>query len=267
MSENDQKTIHQSSEEFSQETSAFTGEQFLNTVIDEYTSSTPIFTGISEENLESKLKNKLENQGYEYVKLSSDEARINNIKTQIEKLNNDKYTDDEWHIIESAIKNWIIQKNNNSVSNIFKIISQFIYKKSDFELSLKEGEKTKTVVIFDRDNPQRNILQVTNQFTNKNTRSRYDVMILVNGFPLVQIELKKPDEQIDQAFNQSIDYATKNANRVEKENLVGMLSQFVQLYVISNGNKTKYFSNNLRMLPHDNDQMSTTKQKFDFTSY
>ncbi|GAA6238448.1 MAG: type I restriction endonuclease subunit R [Spiroplasma phoeniceum] len=182
---------------------------------------------ISESELEKKFINNLKIEGYEYIKLNNEEDIKTNFRNQIfnhnkNELNNKPLTDKEFEKLLFKIM-------GKSIFNSAKILRQKItierddFKKVDLEL-------------FNKDKWCDNIFQFTNQLTIKSIfQNRYDITILINGLPLIQIELKKPGINFKEALNQ--------INRYKKESHKGLL-KFIQFFIISNIIDTKYFSNN-----------------------
>ncbi len=182
---------------------------------------------VSESELEKKFINKLKIEGYEYIKLNNEEDIKNNFRNQIfnhnkNELNNKPLTDKEFEKL-------LFKINGKSIFNSAKILRQKItierddFKKVDLEL-------------FNKDKWCDNVFQFTNQLTIKSIfQNRYDITILINGLPLIQIELKKPGINFKEAFNQ--------INRYKKESHKELL-KFIQFFIISNLVDTKYFSNN-----------------------
>ncbi|MDA3780062.1 MAG: type I restriction endonuclease subunit R, partial [Bacteroidales bacterium] len=187
----------------------------------------------SEDQLEKAFIKQLETQAYDYLKITKEEDLKLNLKTQLEKLNNYKFTDNEW---ESFFKSELANPNQSIGEKTTTI-------QEDHIKILKRDDKTsKNIYLIDKKNIHNNNLQVINQYaTDKGKRTnRYDVTILVNGLPLVHIELKKRGVAIQEAFNQ--------INRYQRESFWASsgLFEYVQLFVISNGTHTKYYSNTTR---------------------
>ncbi|MCE3038197.1 type I restriction endonuclease subunit R [Helicobacter anatolicus] len=204
----------------------------------------------SERQLEEEFITLLQKQGYEYVKLASQEELKENLKKQIQKLNNYTFTPKEW---EEVYTQFIAAKNDR-----FKEKTRKIQIDCTYSLRLENGEM-KNIKILDKQNVYNNILQVTNQYTTKGRyENRYDVSVLVNGLPLVHIELKKRGVAIKEAFNQ--------IRRYQKDSFWAEdgLFEYIQIFVISNGVHTKYYSNTTR-----ESHLSKSKKanSFEFTSY
>jgi len=194
----------------------------------------------SEAELEAAFIKQLESQGYEYFNIRSEADLINNLRRQLEKLNAITFTDNEWeHFFKSEIAN-----PNQSIAEKTATIQENYIK------NLKREDGTvKNIYLLCKDNIHENSLQVINQYTtdlpagrqeNGQRKNRYDVTILVNGLPLVHIELKRRGVAIEEAFNQ--------INRYQRESFwaVSGLFEYVQVFVISNGTHTKYYSNTTR---------------------
>lgn len=175
--------------------------------------------------LEQNLIKKLKNLGYEQVEIKNEETLKNNLKLQLEKFNekeleNTKLTQNEFERIYNEI---------NTGSNFDRAI---LLRNKSFQL--KRNERKITIKYFNSNNPTENIFQVANQITVVNERkTRYDVTILINGFPMVQIELKRKGGELSKAFKQINKY---------KEESYKDLFKFIQIFIISTGNQTKYFS-------------------------
>ena len=207
----------------------------------------------SEDALEKELIKTLVEQGYERLNIHSEDELILNLRKQLEKLNNYKFTDGEW---DSFFTKVIANKNDYIIEKTRLI--QEDYKQ---EITLDSGEK-KNIYLIDKNNIHNNSLQVLNQYVNNdgNYDNRYDVTILVNGLPLVHIELKKRGVDLREAFNQ--------IERYQRDSFwAGSgLYNFVQIFVISNGTLTKYYSNTTREF-HINNQKKKKSNSFEFTSY
>jgi len=186
----------------------------------------------SEADLEKELINILQNNGYEYTDIKNSGDLLSNLRKQLTKLNGYKFTDNEW---KQILTKYLINKNESIVEKTHKIQEDFIY-----NLKRDNGE-TKNIYIIDKKNIHNNFLQVINQYeTQGSYKNRYDVTILANGLPLVHIELKRRGVAIREAFNQ--------INRYQRDSFwadTGFF-EYVQLFVISNGTHTKYYSNTTR---------------------
>ncbi|MCQ2964261.1 MAG: type I restriction endonuclease subunit R [archaeon] len=175
----------------------------------------------SEAVLEERLIDKLVSNGYERIIITDENDLIDNFKIQLEKLNNTKFTADEFKLI-------LLYLEGGSVYDKAKKL------RDKYELQRKDG--VKYVSFLNKEEWCKNIFQVTNQITFKGTyTNRYDVTILINGLPLCQIELKKRGVELKKAFNQ--------INRYREHSFHGLFD-YVQIFVISNGINTKYYSNN-----------------------
>ncbi len=225
-----------------------------STVLAEYTGLNRVATSFqSEDALEKELIKTLVEQGYERLNIKSEDELILNLRRQLEKLNNYHFTDGEW---DSFFTKVIANKNDYIIEKTRLI--QEDYKQ---EITLDSGEK-KNIYLIDKNNIHNNSLQVLNQYVNNdgNFDNRYDVTILVNGLPLVHVELKKRGVDLREAFNQ--------IERYQRDSFwAGSgLYNFVQIFVISNGTLTKYYSNTTREF-HINNQKKKKSNSFEFTSY
>lgn len=207
----------------------------------------------SESSLEKELINTLVEQGYEYLTIHTENELILNLRKQLEKLNNYHFTDGEWDYFFSKV----IANKNDYIIEKTRLIQED-YKQ---EMTLDSGEK-RNIYLIDKNNIHNNRLQVINQFVNNdgNYDNRYDVTILVNGLPLVHIELKKRGVDLREAFNQ--------IERYQRDSFwAGCgLYNFIQIFVISNGTLTKYYSNTTREF-HINNKIRRKSNSFEFTSY
>ena len=212
----------------------------------------------SEAALEKEFIRMLGEQSYEYVKIHEEQDLIVNLRKQLSILNNYEFSETEW----KQIFNHCLCKPNAGI----KEKTQIIQEDHVFPLRRDNGE-TKNIKLIDKSNIHNNRLQVVNQYeANDGTyKNRYDVTILVNGLPLVHVELKRRGVAIKEAFNQ--------INRYQRDSFwAGCgLFEFVQIFVISNGTHTKYYSNTTRV-SHVKDQNKTIKSErtsnsFEFTSF
>lgn len=229
-------------------------ENMNSTVLAEYNALNRVVTSFqSEEDLEHELIKILVDQGYERLNINSENELILNLRMQLEKLNNYNFTDGEW---DSFFTKVIANKNDYIIEKTRLI--QEDYKQ---EITLDSGEK-KNIYLIDKNNIHNNSLQVLNQYVNNdgNYDNRYDVTILVNGLPLIHIELKKRGIDLREAFNQ--------IERYQRDSFWSGsgLYNFVQIFVISNGTLTKYYSNTTRDF-HINNQKVKKSNSFEFTSY
>lgn len=183
----------------------------------------------SEAELERELISNLVAQGYERVKFTTSEELYGNLKTQIEKLNNVSFTKSEW---DRFLTEYLDAPKDGMIEKTRKIQEDYIY-----DFTFDDGH-LQNIKIIDKKNIHNNFLQVVNQVTaGEKNQNRYDVTILVNGLPLVHIELKKRGVNLHEAFNQIHRYSK------ESFNLDHSLYKFVQIFVISNGTYTRYFAN------------------------
>ena len=183
--------------------------------------------------LEKAFIELLKAQAYEYLHLSSEAQLISNLRKQLEILNNYTFSDTEWNQLfhgKIANLNYGIEEKTNIIQEDY------------IQLLTCDDGATKNIYLLDKANIHNNNLQVINQYSVEDGQraNRYDVTILVNGLPLVHIELKKRGVDIKEAFNQ--------INRYNRESFwAGCgLFEYVQIFVISNGTHTKYYSNTTR---------------------
>lgn len=184
----------------------------------------------TEADLEKELIADLHQQGYEYLTyLTTPEALLANLKTQMEVLNNVVFTDAEWL---RFLDEYLNKPSDSLIDRTRKLHDNYIY---DF---IFDDGHIQNIYLWDKKNISRNKLQVINQMKQVGTSSnRYDVTLLVNGLPLVQIELKKRGVAIREAFNQVHRYSKESFN---EEN---SLFKYLQIFIISNGTDTRYFAN------------------------
>ena len=183
----------------------------------------------SEKELEDGMIRDLESQGYERFYGKTSEELYKNLKIQIERLNKVAFTDKEW---ERFLVEYLDCPNDGMIEKTRKIQENYIY---DF---IFDDGHLKNIKIIDKKNIHNNILQVCNQIKQKGKhKNRYDVTILVNGLPLIHIELKKRGVSLHEAFNQIHRYSKESFNNENS------LYKFVQIFVISNGTYTRYFAN------------------------
>jgi len=196
----------------------------------------------SEAALEKEFIQDLINQGYENPKdLNTIEAMLANVRVQLQSLNNMEFSDAEW---SRFVEEYLDKPSDNFVEKTRKIHDNYIY---DFVF---DDGHIQNIYLVDKKNITRNKLQVISQFEHKGTHAnRYDVTILVNGLPLVQVELKKRGVAIREAFNQVHRYSKESFN---SEN---SLFKYIQIFVISNGTDSRYFANTVER----------NKNSFDFT--
>ncbi|MEO1987594.1 MAG: type I restriction endonuclease subunit R [Martelella sp.] len=196
----------------------------------------------SEDDLERELVQDLVNQGYEFLPtLTTPDEMLTNVRVQLEQLNSVKFSVNEW---KRFVETYLDKPSDSIVDKTRKIHDNHIH---DFVFD--EG-RIQNIYLVDKKNMARNKLQVIKQFEQVGTyANRYDVTILVNGLPLVQIELKKRGVAIREAFNQIHRYSKESFNNENS------LFKFLQLFVISNGTDTRYFANTTKR----------NKNSFDFT--
>jgi type I restriction enzyme R subunit len=197
----------------------------------------------SEDALERELIQDLQSQGYEYLPdLNNAEAMLANVRKQLQTLNNVQFLDGEW---QRFVETFLDKPNDSIVHKTRKIHDDYIH---DFVF---DDGRIKNIYLLDKKNIARNKVQVIKQFEQTGSHlNRYDVTILVNGLPLVQVELKKRGVAIREAFNQVHRYSKESFN---SEN---SLYKYLQLFVISNGTNTRYFANTTKR----------DKNSFDFTT-
>jgi len=187
----------------------------------------------SEAELERAFIRQLETQAYEYANITSEAGLISNLRLQLEKLNNFTFSDTEWDLFFASE----LANPNQSIEEKTATIQE------DYIKNLTRDDGTiKNVYLIKKDNIHDNSLQVINQYATEDGQrsNRYDVTVLVNGLPMVHIELKRRGVAIQEAFNQ--------INRYQRESFwasIGLF-EYVQLFIISNGTHTKYYSNTVR---------------------
>ena len=204
------------------------------TVVSEYehaVSTSEVYQ--SEAELEKEFIRLLGEQGYEYLPIHTEADLVSNLRTSLEKLNDYRFTDNEWeHFFNECIAN----KNDDIVAKTARIQEDYI------QVLKRDNGESRNIYLIDKKNIHNNFVQVINQYVEEggNYDTRYDVTILVNGLPLVHIELKRRGVQLKEAFNQ--------INRYQRDSFwAGSgLYEYVQIFVISNGTNTKYYSNTTR---------------------
>ena len=232
-----------------------------STVVTEYEPQTKRSDSYqSEAALEAAFIKMLGEQGYEYVTIHNSDALIANLRRQLELLNNYQFTDKEW---DSFFKSKIANANEGIVEKTRKIQEDYVQNLT------RENGTTMNISLIDKKNIHNNQLQVINQYEESAGKhdTRYDVTILVNGLPLVHVELKRRGVAIKEAFNQ--------INRYQRDSFwAGCgLYEYVQIFVISNGTFTKYYSNTTRASHIKESENSSkkhskkTSNSFEFTSY
>ncbi|MDO4182727.1 MAG: type I restriction endonuclease subunit R [Coriobacteriia bacterium] len=186
----------------------------------------------SEAQLEQAFIDQLVRQGYDRLVVASEQELITNLRTQLEALNRMVFTDKEWNRL---FKGWIAAENDGIADKTRRIQRDHV-----FALTRDDGS-TRNVQLIDKRNVHNNRLQVMNQYTNTGAyENRYDVTVLVNGLPLVHVELKRRGVALAEAFNQ--------IERYQRDSFWSGcgLYEYVQIFVISNGTHTKYYSNTTR---------------------
>jgi len=186
----------------------------------------------SEAELEKALIRQLQAQAYEYLAVTSEAGLVANLRLQLEKLNKVSLSDAEW---ERFFTTCIASANDGIIEKTARIQEDHV------QVLKRDDGTTKNIYLIDKANIHNNTLQVLNQYEAEGARAnRYDVTVLVNGLPMVHIELKRRGVDIREAFNQ--------INRYSRDSFwAGSgLFEYVQLFVISNGTLTKYYSNTVR---------------------
>lgn len=216
----------------------------------------------SEAELEKEFIHILTEQGYQYLSIHTEEDLINNLRERLEELNHYTFTDDEW---ERFFKNSIANPNEHIVEKTRKIQEDFV------QVLIRDDGSSKNITLIDKKQIHNNRLQVINQYEVSQSEgarhdNRYDVTVLINGFPLVHIELKRRGIPVREAFNQ--------INRYQRDSFwAGSgLFEYVQIFVISNGTNTKYYSNSTRFnaikdAKSRNTKKGKTSNSFEFTSF
>ena len=212
-------------------------------VLDKYTKIEQTGSYQTEADLEKELIDDLINQGYEYRKdITTHDKLLANAREQLQKLNNLTFSDSEW---QRFLTDYLDRPSDTIIDKTRKIHDDFVH-----DFTFDDNRPRQNIYLLDKKNITRNSLQVIGQFSQTGThRNRYDVTILVNGLPLVQIELKKRGVAIREAFNQVHRYSKESFNKDES------LYKYLQIFVISNGTDTRYFANTTKR----------DKNSFDFT--
>ena len=231
-----------------------------STVVTEYVKEDmPVYTYQSEADLEREFIKNLQNQGYEYLIIHNEKELIANLKDKLEKLNNIIFSENEW---ERFFKEKIANKNESIVEKTRTIQEDYI------KSFTRDNGTLINISLIDKKNIHNNFLQVINQYEEEEGthNTRYDVSILVNGLPLIHIELKRRGVAIREAFNQ--------INRYQRDSFwAGSgLFEYVQIFVISNGTNTKYYSNTTRArhikeMSFNRRKVKKSSNSFEFTSY
>ena len=216
----------------------------------------------SEAALEKEFIRLLGEQGYTYLPIHSEAELIANLRERLEELNKYKFSDTEWERFFTSV---IANPNEHIVEKTAKIQEDFV------QVLKRDDNMTKNITLIDRKNIHNNRLQVINQYVIGQAEgaaydNRYDVTILVNGLPLVHVELKRRGVAIREAFNQ--------IERYQRDSFwAGSgLFEYVQIFVISNGTNTKYYSNSTRSnaikeATTRSPKKGKTSNSFEFTSF
>ena len=213
----------------------------------------------SEAALESAFIKQLSEQGYTYLQIHNSEDLTKNLRAQLEKLNNFEFSDDEWNRFFTQN----LANGNDGIVEKTRLIQE-----DNVQVLKRDDGTSKNITLIDKKNIHNNSLQVINQYVENggNFDNRYDVTILVNGFPMVHIELKRRGVALKEAFNQ--------IERYQRDSFwAGSgLYEYVQLFVISNGTHTKYYSNTTRISAisersNGKKKVQKTSNSFEFTSY
>lgn len=196
----------------------------------------------SEGDLEREFIQDLKNQGYEFLQsVTTPEALLDNVRVQLQALNNVQFAEGEWL---RFVETWLDKPSDGIVEKTRKIHDDYIH---DFVF---DDGRIQNIYLLDKKSIARNKVQVIKQFEQAGSHAnRYDVTILVNGLPLVQVELKKRGVAIREAFNQVHRYSKESFNSEHS------LFKYLQLFVISNGTDSRYFANTTQR----------NKNSFDFT--
>lgn len=229
-----------------------------NTVVAEFEASSSKSKGYeSESELEIALIALLQDQAYEYLRFNDEAELISNLKAQLESLNKIKFSDTEWErFFQESIsseKDGIIEKTRRFQEDHIRVLK-------------RDNGETKNIYLIDKQYVHNNSVQVFNQYEAEGARkNRYDVTILVNGLPLIHIELKRRGVDIREAFNQ--------INRYQRDSFwAGSgLFEYIQIFVISNGTFTKYYSNTVRNQhiaeSNGGTRIKKTSNSYEFTSW
>lgn len=213
----------------------------------------------SEVELENAFIKQLQRQAYEYIQVESEESLIANLRYQLEQLNDIQFSDSEW---KRFFKSSIASDNDGIIEKTRRIQEDYI------QVLKRDDGSSKNIWLIDKTNIHNNRLQAMNQYTVQGVHeNRYDVTILVNGLPLVHVELKRRGVAIKEAFDQ--------IERYQRDSFWSGcgLFEYVQIFVISNGTNTKYYSNTTRM-GHINEMGNSSKgsrkktsNSFEFTMW
>ena len=215
-------------------------------VLDKYTKEWQVCEGVqgyqSEGDLEQEFIQDLDRQGYEYLRqLNTPEKMLANVREQLQALNKMQFSEDEWL---RFVQTWLDKPSDTIIDKTRKIHDDYIH---DFVF---DDGHIQNIYLVDKKNIARNKVQVIRQFEQTGTQeNRYDVTVLVNGLPLVQVEFKKRGVAIREAFNQVHRYSKESFNSEHS------LYKYLQVFVISNGTDSRYFANTTQR----------NKNSYDFT--
>ena len=213
----------------------------------------------TEAQLEKEFIKTLTEQGYDYLQIHTEQDLVDNLRVQLQRLNDYTFTDSEWKRFFNDV---IANQNEGIEAKTTKIQEDHI------QVLKRDTGETKNIYLIDKKNIHNNYLQVINQYEEEqgNHDARYDVSILVNGLPLVHIELKRRGVQLKEAFNQ--------IDRYQRDSFwAGCgLYEYVQIFVISNGTNTKYYSNTTRFnhikeQERNRNKSKKTSNSFEFSSF
>ncbi|WP_154096473.1 type I restriction endonuclease subunit R [Microbacterium testaceum] len=217
----------------------------------------------SEADLEREMIGLLESQAYEYLPITTEAQLVANLRTQLEALNDITFSDAEW---DEFFRNKVASQKDGIAEKTTRIQEDHV------QILTRDDGSTKNISLIDKKNIHNNHLQVINQYEigggagGAKYANRYDVTVLVNGLPMVHVELKRRGVDIREAFNQ--------INRYQRNSFwAGSgLFEYVQLFVISNGTLTKYYSNTTRDRHIDENKKTLgskkkTSNSFEFTSW
>jgi type I restriction enzyme, R subunit len=232
-----------------------------STVVAEYESTVKRATSYqSEAELEKEFIRLLAEQGYEYVSIHTEADLVSNLRKKLEELNEYLFSDTEW---KQFYHDCIVGKNDHIVEKTRRI------QEDSIQILHRDNGETKNIRLIDKDDIHDNKLQVINQYEEDggSHNTRYDVTILVNGLPLIHVELKRRGVALREAFNQ--------INRYQRDSFwAGSgLFEYVQIFVISNGTHTKYYSNTTRfnhvveLNKSQSRKKTKTSNSFEFTSF
>ena len=201
----------------------------------------------SELDLEREFIDDLKNQGYEYLSdLTTPQKMLSNVRVQLQTLNNVQFLDGEWL---RFVEQFLDKPSDNVIDKTRKIHDDYIHDDYIHDFIFDDG-RIQNIYLLDKKHIARNKLQVISQFEQKGTQAnRYDVTVLINGLPLVQVELKKRGIAIREAFNQVHRYSKESFNTDNS------LFKYLQIFIISNGTDSRYFANTTKR----------DKNSFDFT--